>query len=138
MRLRVASPMIGFLLEGVFRIGPLQWGGLAFILRLFCALISSPVPRDDGVYYVAAARDMAHGMGYLLRGEPTAYWPIGYPFFLSLIFRLSNDSLVAAKVAQVLLSTAIVLMGYWIARRLYGREEPARLTAALLAYSRHR
>jgi 4-amino-4-deoxy-L-arabinose transferase-like glycosyltransferase len=115
------------------RINALGWCIIALVLRVAAALVSSPTLRDDSVYYVAAARQLAQGMGYLLHGQPTAYWPVGYPLFLSVIFQLFGVSLIAAKLVQAVLSVCVVGLGYWVAKRCYGREEPARLTAAILA-----
>ncbi len=105
---------------------------LALSLRLLFAFVAGPGLRDDASYYVEAAQGLASGKGYLLRGQPTAYWPVGYPFFLSMIFRVSHG-LLWARIVQSVLSVAIVFMSFRLALRLYAREQPARLTALILA-----
>ena len=122
------------LLGRAARIHPLTSLAWGLGLRLACAFVPAREPRDDAVHYVTAARELASGVGYLLRGHPSAYWPVGYPLFLSLVFRATGSSLIAVRVIQAILSSGMIYLAYSIGRRLYGREEPARLGALLLAF----
>jgi hypothetical protein len=64
---------------------------------------------DERQYYRLAAR-LTEGAGYVNdQGKPTAQWPPGYPFFLSLVFRVSGDP-IAMKIANLLLLALIVLL----------------------------
>lgn len=63
---------------------------------------------------------MAAGAGYTMNGEPTAYWPIGWPGFLSLAFRAFGSHLWVGLALQVLISTGIAVLVYLIARRVTG------------------
>jgi hypothetical protein len=106
---------------------------LAAALRVAVAAIPGIMLRDDATYYVDAAKHLAHGDGYLLRGAATAYWPVGYPAFLSLFMHGPGAALFLARLAQCALSVACIYMSYWIARRVYEEDGPARLTALILA-----
>jgi hypothetical protein len=62
----------------------------------------------DERQYLKLAERMHDGQGYVNdRGEPTAQWPPGYPFFLSLVFRISRDP-IALKTANLLLLALII------------------------------
>ncbi|MCL6453394.1 MAG: hypothetical protein K6T78_07140 [Alicyclobacillus sp.] len=71
-----------------------------------------PPQVDDFDWYFHHAAQMAAGQGYVWYGHPTAYWPMGYPFFLSLLFRAVGPSVAAGLAANALFSVAIVLCVY--------------------------
>ena len=58
--------------------------------------------------------------------------PPGYPYFLALVYRFGGLSYTAPRVAQMGLGLFSALLGYWLARRLFG-PRPALLTAAFLS-----
>ena len=58
--------------------------------------------------------------------------PPGYPYFLSLVYRVAGPNYVAARVAQMALGMLSVLLAYGLARRLFGART-ALLTAAFMA-----
>ena len=76
-----------------------------------------PAQRSDFLWYYQHAVSLSEGHGYTTAGKPTAYWPIGYPLFLSLIFRITGPSLKAGLIAQALLSVGIVVLIFLIALR---------------------
>ena len=92
-----------------------------FLLRLVWIRYATRVPvgdHDPGFYYDYAKR-MASGGGYhLANGEPTAYYPIGYPAVLAGLFwfvqhtPLPDNLPLAASYFNLALGTAtIALMG---------------------------
>ncbi len=102
---------------------------LALALRLVWVLYAARTPKElhDPLFYLIYGNQIAHGNGYrLLDGEPTAYFPIGYPAALGAVFALVlhtpiPDNLVrAAAFFQVFLGVATVLLAYYVARRLFG------------------
>jgi 4-amino-4-deoxy-L-arabinose transferase-like glycosyltransferase len=120
--------------------------GVAFVLRLAWVLWSDPsaptvwqVSGDQYGYY-HYARSIAEGHGYVhyLTGEPTAYYPVGFPAILAALFfvvgnsPLPDDFLLAANLLHVAVSTASVVLAYVIGRRLFG-ELGGLLGAAVLA-----
>jgi hypothetical protein len=68
--------------------------------------------------------------------RPTAFWPIGYPLFLAGVFSLTRglDPLLAAELANVALSLALMATLAWCARRIFRSKLAARLTLVLLAF----
>jgi 4-amino-4-deoxy-L-arabinose transferase-like glycosyltransferase len=104
-------------------------GAVGAVLRLLWVLTMSRVPQglNDLTLYPAAAEGIARGRGYLtFAGTPTAYYPPGYPLFLSAIqwvldrVGLGDHLVLAAGVVQALLggvtAGAVVVVG----RRLGG------------------
>jgi 4-amino-4-deoxy-L-arabinose transferase-like glycosyltransferase len=107
--------------------------GIFIALRLAILLI--PVaPSSDAEWYVLRAEGLAAGLGYLNNdGQPTAFWPAGWPMALSLVFRLAGPSLLALglfNLASAILTGWLVLL---LGRRLFGSEAAARLGLLLLA-----
>ncbi|MBB4857892.1 4-amino-4-deoxy-L-arabinose transferase-like glycosyltransferase [Novosphingobium chloroacetimidivorans] len=102
-------------------------------LRLLVLLI--PVaPSSDAEWYVLRATSLAAGQGYLDNaGQPTAFWPAGWPMAMSVLFRVTGPSLLALGLFNL---ASAVLTG-WLAlalgRRLFGSEAAARIGLLLLA-----
>jgi hypothetical protein len=107
---------------------------LAMALRIawFAAVPTFPV--SDAEWFHERALAMAQRLGYIgPLGTPTAYWPIGYPLFLSLLYRIWPVQTIA-QFANLGLSIAVLICTY---RILYKRssETVARITVLLLAVS---
>ena len=109
---------------------------LAFTVRICWIAFSgwNPTPDDDAFRYDFTARALADGLGYIhLNGEPTAFWPPGYPLLLAGAFSLFGQHLEVAQVLNALLGTATVGLVYLIGLRLFGRR-PALIAAAIVAF----
>jgi 4-amino-4-deoxy-L-arabinose transferase-like glycosyltransferase len=116
---------------------------LALAVRLVVAAEVRPDPRDgrfdDSVFYDSAARHLADGDGYVFDAwvwvapdgnriypdqpetTPTALWPPGYPLMLSAVYFVTDDSVTAARLANVVFGSLTVAFVYLIALRLFGR-----------------
>ena len=76
----------------------LIWTGLAVILGLFFTfgmawvLFADNIPWADADFYFRGAKSLAEGDGYRhpfsAAGEATAFHPVGYPWFLALVWRV--------------------------------------------------
>jgi 4-amino-4-deoxy-L-arabinose transferase-like glycosyltransferase len=107
----------------------------AFAVRLGWVLyvdVSPPIAwqlSGDQYSYYHYGREIAAGRGYVsyITGEPTAYYPIGYPAILAILFwlvarlPLPDDYVLAANLMQVVAGTASVVLVYLIGRKLFGR-----------------
>jgi 4-amino-4-deoxy-L-arabinose transferase-like glycosyltransferase len=99
---------------------------LALAVRLVWIAYVDPSPRDgrfdDTSWYDGSARNIADGQGYIFYdGAPTAAWPVGYPAFLAAIYRVTDDSVLSAKVANAFLGALTVLGVYALGARVFGR-----------------
>ncbi|CAN5506348.1 hypothetical protein BH20ACT2_BH20ACT2_06050 [soil metagenome] len=118
----------------VWREPHLRWTAIAvavgLVLRLVWVGVASrePVGLADPLRYLEAARGIASGDGYreFLSGEPTAYYPPGYPYFLGAVVwlarhtPLTDDAVLLAGVCQALIGAATVALSAVLARRLLG------------------
>jgi hypothetical protein len=92
---------------------------LAFLApRLLLLAFASGFPISDGKWYFDRAISIALGQGYTFNGKVTAFWPIGYPGFLSLLFLGFPRSPLTGLVANFFLSAATVVCSFYIFRYL--------------------
>ena len=121
---------------------------VALALRLGWVLyvdVSAPTAwqlSGDQFSYYTYGREIAAGHGYesYITGEPTAYYPVGYPAILASLFfvvghtPLPDDYVLAANLLHVVLGTASVVLGYLIGRRLLGRLAGLAVAAILAVF----
>ena len=108
---------------------------VALALRVVWAAFSQwePIPGDDAYRYHLAATALVDGQGYVhINGEPTAFWPPGYPLLLAALYAVFGESIVAAQALNVVLGTATVGIVYLLGRKLLG-QRPALVGAAIVA-----
>lgn len=74
-------------------------------------------PSDASSYH-QIAETLASGLGFLLEGQPTAYRTPGFPFFLSVVYRLFGISVEHGLFAQAVLGAGTIVIVHDIARRL--------------------
>ena len=69
----------------------------AFSFRLVWVLAFQTPPGPDAVSYDELGWRLASGQGYVDDdGRPTAYWPVGYPALLSVVYLVWGHSWLAA------------------------------------------
>ncbi len=76
------------------------------------------IPIVDALNYDENARALARGDAV---GPGFFQQPVFYPYFLSIVYRLSGGSILAAKLVQALVGVATCLLTLWLGRRLFGR-----------------
>src|SRR6185312_8635517 len=91
------------------------------------------LPTNDAGWFHQSAIDLAHGLGYLAGGHPTAYYPIGYPGFLAGLFLLFPADQTTVALANVVLGTGLVLVSVPLFRELDFSPAAARWSALLIA-----
>ncbi len=102
---------------------------VALGLRIAWVLWVSREPQGiflDPSRYLGYARQIAdgHGMTETLTGDPTAYYPPGYPWFLGIVTWLSqpftDEPWLAAGLVQAVLGATTVALVATVAKRLAG------------------
>ena len=94
-------------------------------------LYAQTLPGSDFHQYDLLAQRLANGEGYVDEfGDPSAFYAIGWPFFLSIVYRVFGYSLIAAQLINALLSVASVILTFAIARHWF--ENRTALIASLL------
>jgi 4-amino-4-deoxy-L-arabinose transferase-like glycosyltransferase len=101
--------------------------GVAALARaLYWALVTPDyVPLTDADHYRELAENLAHGVGFearypQLNAHPTAFRPPGYPFVLSMAYRVFGDDIVVGRVLNLVIGVGVVVLVFFLARRLGG------------------
>lgn len=97
-------------------------GVVALATRILFVMIVPTKPVSDFLAYDNAGWAIASGHGAVDAGQPWINWPPGYPAFLGLLYFIFGHSLLAAKLAQVLLSTATCVLTYFVARAVFAED----------------
>jgi 4-amino-4-deoxy-L-arabinose transferase-like glycosyltransferase len=108
--------------------------GVAFLLRLLWIFWSPAIPASDAATYDLVAQRLVAGEGYVLRGQLSAYWPVGYPAFLAAIYRLAGHDLLVVKLLQAVLSVCTIVVVYKIGALVFN-DIVARLATLMLSFS---
>ena len=109
-----------------------------FTLLRAAAILLDVAPSSDAAWYYSRADMLAQGLGYLGdHGEPTAYWPPGWPLALGLAFKALGTSTLTVGLFNLICAVVAAWLTYDLARRLF-RFEPsgelgARIALLLLA-----
>jgi 4-amino-4-deoxy-L-arabinose transferase-like glycosyltransferase len=98
--------------------------------RIGWMLAVDAAPMSDQLWYFERAVGLLNGDGYAVQGQPTAFWPVGYPAFLAGLFAVFGPDVEVAKAANLVLSAVAMAFVYRIARHATGSEGAAR--AALM------
>jgi hypothetical protein len=101
-------------------------------LRLALVLLVPVAPWSDAAWYYGRAVTLAAEGAYAETGLPTAFWPIGYPGFLGLLFRVTGPSVAVAQGANLVFAAASFALAYSVTKRLFESERAARLAVLML------
>jgi hypothetical protein len=112
-----------------FLVTTLIASGLARIVWAYMLPVS---PTSDSATYLQLAHQLAAGSDYYTSGT-WAYWPPGYPVYLSLWMRLGMDSQALIVTTNLLHSFAATLLTYFCAKKLLP-QSGARLAAVLMSF----
>src|SRR5437879_2697183 len=97
---------------------------VALGVRLSVALRYPAALFGDSLYYDRFASGLASGQGYVYNGQATAFWPIGYPAFLAVLY-LVHLSPLFAYIVQAVLGAGTVLLVMAVAGLFFGRKVAA-------------
>jgi 4-amino-4-deoxy-L-arabinose transferase-like glycosyltransferase len=132
---KVAAPLFQLLDSPVFL--PVCF---IFFVALRAALIFF-VPIEmtsDASWYFNRAISIANGEGYSEAGYPTAYWPVGYPGFLGILFYLFGQNQLVGQIANLVMAAISFFLQLELTRRIFRSEAAARLGVLLLTlYPNH-
>ncbi len=96
-------------------------GFAARVLFLHLTGTWGTVINNDAHEYNQIASSILAGYGFAVGpGQPTAFRPLGYPYFLAALYGLCGRSVAVVQLAQALLGALSVLPTYALTRRLFG------------------
>jgi 4-amino-4-deoxy-L-arabinose transferase-like glycosyltransferase len=101
--------------------------------RIGWMLAVDAAPISDQLWYFERAVGLLNGEGYAVQGQPTAFWPVGYPAFLAGLFAVFGPDIEVAKAANLVLSAVSMVFVYRISRRATGSEAAAKAAVVLAA-----
>lgn len=106
---------------------------LGAILRWWWLSTVDTQPVTDFSWYFKRATEIASGLGYQVNGKQTAYWPVGYPAFLSLFFAIFGHDISVAKALNFLLTWLAIPLTFLVTQRLFRSYLTAVLAAFIIA-----
>ncbi len=111
---------------------------LAIILRIVWLLLVDSKPVSDSLWYYLKGIEIASGKGYVIQDVPTAYYPVGYPVFLAVIFKIFGNYLLAGKIANIILYIGILYFSYYISKEIFNSLFVGKITLFTLSiYPNH-
>lgn len=115
-------------------LGTIITGFALRLLWIWWSPYSPPAAHTEDHYILHHARDLAEGRGYVnAHGQLTAQRPIGYPIFLSLLFRLWGENLGYIQIVQAVLAVFSIFLVGQIGVLIRGRV-CGLIAAAILAF----
>jgi len=103
------------------------------VVRVWWLNTVNTQPVTDFDWYFERARGLVDGLGYSVEGDPTAYWPVGYPGVLAFVFRLFGVSVLVGKMFNTLLILASIALSFRLALVLFKDNRVAVGVAFVLA-----
>lgn len=103
------------------------------VVRLAWVLLVPTVPRADALLFHSLASNLAISGKYTINASPFAFYPTGYPAFLSIFYDLFGGDIFVAKLVNILLSVGIVFLIYKIANIVFGKNA-AKLASLFYAF----
>jgi 4-amino-4-deoxy-L-arabinose transferase-like glycosyltransferase len=104
-----------------------------YLALRFALIVCLPLqPASDEQWYYHEAISIAAGRGYSEDHTSTAYWPVGWPGFLGLVFRLFGPSIFVGQLANLLCSAAIFVLTLRLGATLFKDELVGRLSVLIL------
>ncbi|MFD3164083.1 ArnT family glycosyltransferase [Herpetosiphon sp. NSE202] len=112
---------------------------LAFIIRIIYIMFITTIPDvADSKWYYDRALSIINGNGVATDGKLTAYWPVGYAFFLAGLFKVFGTSVFLAKLANIIMYLLSMFFVYKIAKISFNQESIARASILVMAlYPNH-
>src|SRR5687768_6027375 len=89
------------------------------IVAAMFLLLENPywVPGGDSEVYVAAARNIALGNGYMFNGQPAKIAPPGWPMVLAFAMKFISPSFLLLKLITLACMLGALAAYFWVLRR---------------------
>ncbi|HEX9615731.1 MAG TPA: glycosyltransferase family 39 protein [Bacteroidota bacterium] len=93
-----------------------------FLLRAGFVVFFEHTPVSDEADYLRLAVNLSETGTYVIAGNPTAFRPVGYPAFLSVIASAAGSSITAIRIVQIVLDLSL-LAGLFLLGNRYGERK---------------
>lgn len=106
---------------------------LTFIGIRLVLIVFIPVElSSDALWYFNRGVVLSERGSYSENGVPTAYWPVGYPAFLALLFNFTGPQLAVVQLANLFLAACTFWLLFYFVRAVFDNDLAARLSILLL------
>jgi hypothetical protein len=139
----VGGPMLSGSLERLTR--PPRWIWLCLLVMVaavprlaWIGIMAGRSPQADEVAYILHAEQLCAGRGYVTpEGEPTDFWPPGYPLALAAVLCVTNGHRSWGMGLQIVLGILVAIL-VWTLGRKVASEAVGRVAALVMAvYPNH-
>jgi 4-amino-4-deoxy-L-arabinose transferase-like glycosyltransferase len=103
-------------------------------IRLALIILIPIEPHSDAGWYYARAQTLLQEGTYSEGGIKTAFWPVGYPAFLTFSFFLAGNSILVAQIANLIIAAFSFWLVYYLAKRLFKCENTAIISVLFLTF----
>jgi hypothetical protein len=107
---------------------------LYLLLRLGIIWLVPIDQQSDELWYYNRAVNIASGEGYSERGIVTAYWPVGWPGVLGLLFWLFGPSPLVGQIANLVFAAVTFPLALSLGSTLFADKIVGRLTVLILTF----
>src|SRR4051812_40132510 len=98
-------------------------------------LIAVPISQySDNLWYMNRGIAIAAGQGYSENGISTAYWPVGWPGILGILFVIFGPSPVVGQIANLMFTAATFFLTLRLGSIIFKNELVGRLSVLLLTF----
>lgn len=104
------------------------------VLRLAPIYFLPILQVSDNLWYFHRAVAIASGHGYSENNIPTAFWPVGWPGLLGIVFWLTTPSPVIGQLINLACAAGIFILTLRLARTLFKDERAGRLAVLILTF----
>ena len=96
---------------------------LAFALRAVCSIFFTGMIDGEGAEYGRIAQNLVAGVGYVgiaTEGQELFFPPL-FPYMIAALSYVTGDAETAGRIISLIMGSLLVIPGYTIACRMYGR-----------------
>jgi|GEM_PF-2347902 len=105
---------------------------VAVLIRVVLLSLFDNRQVSDFMEYHEYAKNIAEGKGYIRQGNPTAWFPIGYPLALSVLYSIFGANELYGKLFNILISLMIVTLIFKLSCMIFN-ETTAKLASFFFA-----
>jgi 4-amino-4-deoxy-L-arabinose transferase-like glycosyltransferase len=107
------------------------------LIWIFWADVEPTFDDDTGRYQVSA-ENLSDGHGFaLFIGQPTAFWPVGYPATLAALYTVVGKHYEAALGVNALAGAATAVLTFFLASQVFGKKAGWLAGAAVAVFPSH-
>ncbi len=112
------------------------FAAIGCMLRIVWDFLYPSIPVSDSNIYLILARDIYNGGAYEIAGT-RAYWPPGYPLYLTGVFMIFGDSARAILISNLVLYVITIFAAYKLTLRLFGASSASIAVVILALWPNH-